>query len=140
MDHKRTCLIAITVILLLLIPSLSAKQVSQWEWKGIERVVAIGDIHGLYDYLESLLKGTELIDEELAWIGGTDHLVLCGDILDRGKKERKIVSLPAAMSSGVGLKAISCRIPRSFGIIDSLLMCVAIPENLPSEELWITAL
>jgi len=87
------CLTAITVILLLLVPTLSAKKVSQWEWQGVDRVVAIGDIHGLYDYLELLLKGTELIDEDLTWIGGTDHLVLCGDILDRGKQERKIMDL-----------------------------------------------
>ena len=87
------CLTAITVILLLLVSTLSAKQVSQWEWQGVDRVVAIGDIHGLYDYLELLLKGTELIDEDLTWIGGTNHLVLCGDILDRGKQERKIMDL-----------------------------------------------
>ncbi len=51
MSHKRMCLTAITVILLLLVPTLSAKKVSQWEWQGVDRVVAIGDIHGLYDYL-----------------------------------------------------------------------------------------
>ncbi len=71
----------------------SAKQISQWEWEGIPRVVAIGDVHGFYIKLVSLLQGTGLISSGLAWTGGEDHVVLCGDMLDRGPDERAVLDL-----------------------------------------------
>ena len=46
------------------------EQVSKWEWKGIDRIVAIGDLHGSYDELVSLLRGTELVNEGLSWTAG----------------------------------------------------------------------
>ena len=49
-----------------------------------QRVVAVGDIHGDYDAFVELLQRVGLIDDRLAWNGGTDILVQTGDFTDRG--------------------------------------------------------
>ena len=63
------------------------------EFDGIERVVAIGDIHGAYDRFVEILQTTELIDASLKWSGGKTHLVQLGDVLDRGPDSRKALDL-----------------------------------------------
>jgi hypothetical protein len=60
---------------------------------GVDRVVAVGDLHGAYDSFVSILQGTQLIDQDLHWKGGKAHLVQIGDILDRGNGARKIFDL-----------------------------------------------
>lgn len=62
-------------------------------WSGIQKIVAVGDLHGDYDNFIEILKGTGLVGEDLAWAGGTIHLVQTGDILDRGTEARKILDL-----------------------------------------------
>ena len=57
------------------------------------RVVAIGDIHGAYDSLVSILRATDLIDEANQWTGGTATLVQTGDIVDRGPDVREVLDL-----------------------------------------------
>ncbi|MGB5813593.1 MAG: metallophosphoesterase [Thermoanaerobaculia bacterium] len=57
------------------------------------RVVAIGDIHGAYDGLVSILRATDLIDEANQWTGGTTSIVQTGDIVDRGPDVRKVLDL-----------------------------------------------
>jgi hypothetical protein len=79
-----------------------AEQVSKWEWKGIDRIVAIGDLHGSYDDLVSLLRGTGLANESLGWTGGTSHLVLTGDLVDRGPDDRKVMELVMRLQSEAG--------------------------------------
>jgi hypothetical protein len=56
---------------------------------GVERVVAIGDVHGDYDQLVAVLRSAKLVDDKGAWCGGKAHLVQTGDILDRGPDSRK---------------------------------------------------
>jgi len=62
---------------------------------GVERVVAVGDLHGAYDNFVTILKDTKvkILDDGLRWIGGKTHLVQIGDILDRGTGARKIFDL-----------------------------------------------
>jgi hypothetical protein len=72
-------------------PTLEAA--SRWEWDGIDRIVALGDVHGHYDQLTAILEGTGLVDGQLRWTGGDDHLVLCGDLVDRGPDDRAVVDL-----------------------------------------------
>ncbi len=57
------------------------------------RVVAIGDIHGEFDGLVSILQETRLIDDQLRWIGENTTLVQTGDFLDRGPGVREVVEL-----------------------------------------------
>lgn len=65
----------------------------QFRYSGVERVVAIADVHGAYDPFVSLLQGTGLVDAQLHWIGGETHLVIVGDILDRGARSREVLDL-----------------------------------------------
>jgi hypothetical protein len=68
---------------------------SPYEWTGVERVVAIGDLHGDYDNFILILKNPKvgLVDENLHWTGGKTHLVQTGDIMDRGDRAKDILDL-----------------------------------------------
>ncbi|NOR67036.1 MAG: metallophosphatase, partial [Woeseiaceae bacterium] len=58
----------------------------EWRWSGIERVVAVGDVHGAFDAMTATLTNAGVLDEGLHWSGGATHLVFTGDILDRGPR------------------------------------------------------
>jgi len=60
---------------------------------GVERVVAVGDIHGDADQLLAVLRSANLIDEKGSWAGGKAHLVQTGDILDRGPDSRRAMDV-----------------------------------------------
>jgi hypothetical protein len=62
-----------------------------------ERLIAIGDIHGEFDGLVSILRETGLIDRENQWIGGGATLVQTGDFLDRGPDVKAVVDLLIAL-------------------------------------------
>ena len=47
-------------------------------------IFAIGDVHGKYKALIKLLTNNGIIDEKLNWNFGDGHLVLLGDVFDRG--------------------------------------------------------
>ena len=68
-------------------------EIRQWRWSGVERVVAVGDVHGAYDELVTILEESGLIDEEMQWTGGRTHLVMLGDIADRGPRPRDCYDL-----------------------------------------------
>jgi len=68
------------------------------EFTGVDKIVAVGDLHGAYDAFVEILKGTgvvEAVDGELRWAAGRTHLVQMGDIMDRGHEPRKIFDLIA---------------------------------------------
>jgi hypothetical protein len=82
------------LLLLLLAPGLSdakAKKIDDYHWTGVERVIAIGDLHGDYERYIDVMKSAGLIDKKGKWSGGTTHLVQTGDITDRGADSRKII-------------------------------------------------
>ena len=62
-------------------------------WTGVERIVAVGDVHGDYQQFLTVLKMTGLIDDTNAWTGGKTHLVQTGDILDRGPESYRVLDL-----------------------------------------------
>jgi hypothetical protein len=62
-------------------------------WDSVARVVAVGDVHGDYDQLVTVLKDAGVIDARLRWSGGKTHLVQTGDRLDRGADSRKVMDL-----------------------------------------------
>ncbi len=80
---------------ILLLPAVSPAigRGAQDVWTGVERIVAIGDIHGDYDQFLILLRLAGLIDEEERWSGGKTHLVQTGDVPDRGPDSRKVMDL-----------------------------------------------
>ena len=60
-------------------------------WRNVDRVVAIGDIHGDYEQYLTILRDSGLIDARLNWAGGKTHLVQMGDLPDRGPDSLKIM-------------------------------------------------
>ena len=49
-----------------------------------EKYVAISDLEGNFDAMVGLLKSNNVIDDNLSWTYGSGHLVLIGDMVDRG--------------------------------------------------------
>jgi hypothetical protein len=68
-----------------------AKKIDDYHWTGVERVVAISDLHGDYAQYLAVMKSAGLIDAAGKWTGGQSHLVQTGDIPDRGPDSRKII-------------------------------------------------
>jgi hypothetical protein len=66
-----------------------------YEWTGIDRVVAVADLHGDYDRFVFILTHPQikLVDADLHWIGGKAHLVQLGDVMDRGSQAKDILDL-----------------------------------------------
>ncbi|MEM8682756.1 MAG: metallophosphoesterase [Pseudomonadota bacterium] len=80
----------IALILLLLGASTSA---AEWRFDGVERVVAISDPHGAHAAFLKTLAASGIVDEEQRWSAGETHLVINGDILDRGDDSRDSMDL-----------------------------------------------
>ena len=84
------------VLLLLLLTLATAPQLAwsaNWRFDDVDRVVAISDIHGAYDAMVETLKRASVLAEDLSWSGGKTHLVVVGDILDRGPQSRAAMDL-----------------------------------------------
>jgi len=60
---------------------------------GVDRIVAVGDVHGAYDRYVEILRIAGLLDDRLRWTGGRAHLVQLGDIVDRGPDSLKALDL-----------------------------------------------
>jgi hypothetical protein len=89
----RRCL-PISAILLFHAFSAVCNAASQQDtWTGVDRVVAVGDIHGDYERFVAVLSSAGLIGEDGNWTGGKSHLVQVGDVLDRGPDARKVMDL-----------------------------------------------
>jgi hypothetical protein len=79
---------------------------------GQSRVVAVGDAHGAYPELVSILQRTGLIDGNRDWSGGRTTLIQTGDILDRGRQVRDCLDL---------LMALERQAPKTGGKVIALL-------------------
>jgi hypothetical protein len=55
-------------------------------WDGVPRILAISDIHGEYDALFAFLQRAGVIDTAGRWTWGDGHLVVVGDVVDRGAR------------------------------------------------------
>ena len=78
----------------LLLPGLTqakAKKLDDYHWTGVERIVAIGDLHGDYEQYLNVMRSAGLIDSKGKWSGEKTHLVQTGDITDRGDDSRRII-------------------------------------------------
>lgn len=71
----------------------AAAPASSCNIEGVERVVAIGDVHGAHDRFVDILKAARLVDDTLHWSGGHAQLVQTGDVLDRGSDSRQALDL-----------------------------------------------
>ncbi|MFP4470154.1 MAG: ankyrin repeat domain-containing protein [Bacteroidales bacterium] len=55
-------------------------------YEDVSKILAIGDIHGHYQSLVNYLRVNNVIDDSLNWIWGNGHVVMLGDVFDRGNE------------------------------------------------------
>jgi len=67
-------------------------------YSGVERIVAVGDVHGDYGQFITVLRQAGVVDGKGRWTGGRTHLVQTGDVPDRGPDTRKIMDLLMALA------------------------------------------
>ncbi len=77
----------------------------------VERIVALGDVHGDYQQFITVLRQAGVIDGKARWSGGRTHLVQVGDVPDRGPDTRKVMELlmalePQALKAGGRVHAL----------------------------------
>lgn len=53
-------------------------------YPAVPRIIAIGDIHGDWEALQSSLRLAKVINKKGNWIGGNTYVVQVGDLLDKG--------------------------------------------------------
>lgn len=61
-------------------------QPTSGNYQNISRVAAMSDIHGQFDVAATLLRRQGIVDDSLHWAWGDGHLVIVGDIFDRGPR------------------------------------------------------
>ncbi len=54
------------------------------EFRDVDRIIAISDIHGQYKLFVKILRENNIIDDDNNWSFGTANLIIVGDIFDRG--------------------------------------------------------
>lgn len=94
-------------LLFLLLPGLlaaDARQIDDYRWEGVERVVAVGDIHGDFANYMATLRAAGLVDDKGKWAGGKTHLVQVGDLPDRGPDTREIIEHIRKLTKQAGRK------------------------------------
>lgn len=84
--------------LLLATLSLPRAAPAQETFGNVERIVAVGDVHGDYEQFVTVLRQAGVIDGKGHWTGGRTHLVQTGDVLDRGPDSRKVMELLMALT------------------------------------------
>lgn len=53
-------------------------------FSGVDSIFVVADVHGEFDTLVRLLQNAGVIDAQQRWSAGRRHLVLLGDVFDRG--------------------------------------------------------
>ena len=64
----------------------SAPQPEPDVFDGVSKIFAVSDVHGEYDALVDLLVNAGIVREDLSWAWGDGHLVIVGDVFDRGDR------------------------------------------------------
>ena len=80
----------VALVALLLAASAAAGQDT---FTDVERIVAVGDVHGDFGQFVAVLRAAALINDRNDWAGGKTHLVQTGDVFDRGPDSRKVMDL-----------------------------------------------
>jgi hypothetical protein len=66
---------------------------AQHSWEDVEKIVAVGDVHGDYDNFVQVLRHAGIINRRGNWTAGETHLVQLGDLPDRGPDTHKAIEL-----------------------------------------------
>ncbi len=75
------------------IPASPASASIEAQGASVRRIVAVGDIHGAYDELVSVLRAAGIVDGDMKWSGGDTVFVQTGDFMDRGAGVRQVMDL-----------------------------------------------
>lgn len=59
--------------------------------KNINKIIALSDIHGQYNLFVKILRAYDVIDDNNNWSFGDGHLVIVGDIFDRGSQVNEVL-------------------------------------------------
>jgi len=95
MTHRRIVRVWIGVVAAAIVACAlaPARAASPCEWDNVERIVAVGDVHGAYDRYIEILRVAGIVDAGGHWAGGATHFVQLGDLIDRGDDSRKALDL-----------------------------------------------
>ena len=93
MKRRPTLTLAALLVLATGVAGVGAARGDEVAGEGGRRIVAVGDIHGAFNGVRSILRETGLIDEADRWIGGDAILVQTGDFLDRGPGATQVAEL-----------------------------------------------
>ena len=99
MKHKIYFFLMAASLFLMFFPLAGKNNNIPCVWSGIEKVIAVGDIHGDFEKFIKILKGTGLTDDQLRWTGGRTHLVQLGDVMDRGDSAKLVFDLIKRLES-----------------------------------------
>jgi hypothetical protein len=93
MKHRKYFFFLIAFLFTVLFPLSGKNNNKPFAWTNVEKIVAVGDIHGDFHKFIQILIGTGLTDERMNWTGGKAHLVQLGDVLDRGDHAKMVFDL-----------------------------------------------
>lgn len=91
--HIAILLFLIMPIAFHLEPSFAQVQSAPFEWDGVSKVTAIGDVHGDFNSLVDILVAERLITRDYRWIGANRHLVMMGDLMAGGQGSKEVIEL-----------------------------------------------
>lgn len=62
-------------------------------FKAVHKIAAISDVHGQYEVARKLLETHGIVDKHQNWSFGKGHLVIVGDVFDRGDQVNEMLWL-----------------------------------------------
>lgn len=60
-------------------------------YNNVSEIAVLSDLHGQHNLTIDILKANDIIDDDLNWAFGTGHLVILGDIFDRGDEVTELL-------------------------------------------------
>ncbi len=87
----RIATVALALFLFCAYAHAKPRKIDDFHWQDVDRVIAVGDLHGDYQQDIKVLRSSGLINSRGKWVGGNAHLVQTGDITDRGPSSRAII-------------------------------------------------
>ena len=85
--YRRIHTIIVCCLFLLVQPAAA----QEWRYDDVGRIVALSDVHGAFAPMVRTLRNASVISDAESWIAGDTHLVIIGDLLDRGPDSRQVM-------------------------------------------------